>query len=151
MSCNNRWRELSQYIASIPQEEYQHHSRIHKLHSLSTDSTPCYIKRDDELSFGISGTKVRKLRTLIASLKKRNIAHACVIDTFHSSNVLALCQLLIENRIIPKLFLLKGSIPENPVGNYLLTRLFVAEKSITWVERSAWKSVNQLAEEESKR
>ena len=90
------------------------HSRAHSLNSL-----PGWIKREDELSFGISGPKLRKLTPLIAALKKEK--GAIFYGSAYSNFILGAVQLLIENQIDYRL-VLKMPHTDKVVGNlaYLL-------------------------------
>eukprot|EP00742_Colponemidia_sp_Colp-10_P016471 GILJ01018877.1.p1 GENE.GILJ01018877.1~~GILJ01018877.1.p1 ORF type:complete len:331 (-),score=35.45 GILJ01018877.1:359-1321(-) len=107
---------------------------------------PVYVKRDDELGFGLSGSKFRKCRSLVASLKQKQIQVAAVIGGRYSNNVLGLSQLLIENGIRPVLFL-KGVRADNAQakGNLLLTKMFVGENDIQWIDPQQWTSVMHIA------
>ena len=116
-------------------EKYPQNSRIHKLFKLTSKEAAVFIKRDDELGFGASGSKIRKYLSLIPFIKKENFNEVIVIGSSHSNNILTATQLLIENEISPILFLF-GNKKENLTGNYLLTRLFVDQKSIYWIENS---------------
>ena len=138
--------EIKQLIQAIqPLMAYPYHSRVHKLKTFNGPHLTCYVKRDDELSFGISGSKLRKYLSLIPYLLKSNITTAILMGGSHSNNILSLSQLLIENGIEPRLFLLgdKNSLLR---GNLLLTRLLVPEKNIQWVSRQAWPQVASLAQ-----
>jgi 1-aminocyclopropane-1-carboxylate deaminase len=90
------------------------HSRVHKLKSFKG-----YIKREDELSFGISGPKLRKLLPLIESLK--NERGAVFVGSAYSNFILGAVQLLTEEEIPFKLKL-KMPHTKNVTGNlkYLL-------------------------------
>lgn len=120
-------------------------SRIHLLKSFTTHRRNVYIKREDELSFGISGTKYRKYASLVLFLEKNAIELVGVIGGAHSNNVLGLCQILRERGIAIKLFL-RGEEREELRGNLLLTHLFIDKEDITWIPRADWSSVYQLAE-----
>jgi 1-aminocyclopropane-1-carboxylate deaminase len=52
--------DLTQVIAGIDMAPLPHRSRIHALRSFSRGY--CFVKRDDELGFGVSGTKVLRER-----------------------------------------------------------------------------------------
>lgn len=123
-------------------KDYNQKSRIHSLQSFPPN---CFVKRDDELSFGISGSKLRKYISLIPFLEKNNIQEVVVIGSAYSNNVLGLNQLLIEQSIKPTLFLLSNDISKK-MGNYLLTSLFVPQSSIHWISRKNWPHVKDLAE-----
>ncbi len=100
------------------------HSRVHPLNSL-----PGWIKREDELSFGISGPKLRKLIPLIHALKKEK--GAVLYGSAYSNFILGAVQLLTENRIDYR-FVLKKAHTSKIVGNlqYLL-RMVPLEKILS--------------------
>jgi len=113
------------------------HSRIHRLRYIDKPGTEVYVKREDELGFGISGTKVRKYLSLFAHLKNQGKAHAVVVGGAYSNNVLGLSQRLIEKGIMPHVFL-RGAPPAVYKGNLLLTALLVPPKQRQWVSRAQW-------------
>jgi 1-aminocyclopropane-1-carboxylate deaminase len=125
------------------------HSRIHTLKTLGDLKSPCFVKREDELSFGISGTKFRKYLSLLPRLLEDSPDHVIVIGSAFSNNVLGLSQILIENELTPLLFLLGDSIPQ-PIGNFLLTSLFVPSHQIHWIPRKDWHKIEKIAFEYAK-
>lgn len=127
-------------LALIPQEDYPFHSRVHSLHSFSSPHTACFVKRDDELGFGISGSKIRKYRSLIPYLLQTHQHEVVVIGSAYSNHVLSFTQLLIENGLQPTLFL-RGDEQRSLQGNALLLSLFVRPSSIHWFSKEQWKQV----------
>lgn len=125
---------------------YIPHSRVHPLKTLNTPLALCKVKRDDELGFGISGSKWRKYTSLIPYLLRHNCQQAVVVGGAYSNHVLGISQLLIENRIKPKLFLL-GDSKAKRQGNSLLTSLLVPESQIRWIARKDWPQVETFANE----
>jgi 1-aminocyclopropane-1-carboxylate deaminase len=140
----SKYLQLQRILADIPQHPYPCHSRIHPLNSWNTSSQRCFVKRDDELGFGISGSKIRKYRSLIPFFLSQKIEEVILIGSAHSNHVLGMTQLLIENRIKPTLFLKKPSRLEQ-TGNFLLTSLLLPSSSLYWVNRREWKEAEQLA------
>lgn len=122
-----------------------HHSRIHPLQFIAKPNSVVYIKREDELGFGISGTKLRKYTSLMNHAKQLDIRHAVLIGGAYSNNIVGLTQLLIENNITPHL-LLRGDHPPVCQGNFLLTSLLVPTSQIEWVPRAAWHQVTSRAQ-----
>jgi 1-aminocyclopropane-1-carboxylate deaminase/D-cysteine desulfhydrase-like pyridoxal-dependent ACC family enzyme len=55
-----------------------------------------WLKRDDELSFGVSGTKYRKFASLIPFLLRSGHTHVCAIGGDYSNHLLAAKQLFTE-------------------------------------------------------
>jgi 1-aminocyclopropane-1-carboxylate deaminase/D-cysteine desulfhydrase-like pyridoxal-dependent ACC family enzyme len=136
-----RQAELESMLTQHLQAPYPIHSRIHHLNSFPKGY---YVKRDDELGFGISGSKLRKYRSLIPFLLQMGIQKVIVIGSAYSNHVLGIIQLLIENRIQPLLFL-KETKNATPQGNLLLIQLLVPE--IHWVASHAWNQVELMAQE----
>lgn len=139
-----KWKQdiLSFAVDNAPQCNYPFQSRIHKLRSFPDG---CFVKRDDELGFGVTGSKVRKFRTLIPALKNRKVKTAILIGGAYSNNILGAVQLLIENGIVPLLFLL-GEGNEEPIGIHLMIRMLVESSSIHWIPRKDWAQVAIFAE-----
>lgn len=113
---------------------YPSHSRIHPLKTFGDAQTPCFVKREDELGFGISGFKIRKYSSLIPHLQVHKIKEAILIGGPYSNNIVGLTQLMIENNIQPTLFL-HGDSDTKKIGNFLLTSLIVSSDSIHWISR----------------
>lgn len=121
-----------------------HHSRIHPLKSFSRPG--CYVKREDELGFGISGSKLRKYLSLFPAILESKASRAVVTGGAHSNHVLSMCQLLREYHIEPVLFLL-GSAPEKKLGNFLWTSLFAKEENIHWLPKGSWEVLDEVADQ----
>ncbi len=124
---------------------YPLHSRIHPLKTFGDSQTPCFVKREDELGFGISGFKIRKYSSLIPHLLANKITEAILIGGAYSNNIVGLTQLLIENSIQPMLFL-HGDTETKKIGNFLLSSLMVSNDSIHWINRNEWPNVQEIAE-----
>jgi 1-aminocyclopropane-1-carboxylate deaminase/D-cysteine desulfhydrase-like pyridoxal-dependent ACC family enzyme len=120
-------------------------SRIHPLKFISKPHSAIYIKRDDELGFGISGTKLRKYESLLVHIKQQSIKHAVLIGGAYSNNIVGLTQLLIEQDVVPYLFL-RGDQAPLYKGNFLLISLLVPAEQIYWVKRADWEQVTTGAQ-----
>jgi 1-aminocyclopropane-1-carboxylate deaminase len=132
------------------QEKYPSASRIHPLHSFANKNGAHYfVKRDDELGFGISGTKFRKYKTLLPFIKQQHYKQVILIGGAFSNNVLSCSQLLIENGIEPLLFL-KGPKPTCKSGNFLFNQLLVPPSQIHWIAHENWPHVDCIAREYAK-
>jgi 1-aminocyclopropane-1-carboxylate deaminase/D-cysteine desulfhydrase-like pyridoxal-dependent ACC family enzyme len=119
-------------------------SRVHKLNHFSAHNAGCYVKRDDELSCGISGTKLRKYSSIIPFLIEKQIKHLIIIAGPQSNNLLAALQIARELNFKVTAFLLK---PKSTIiqGNFKLSLLFLNSTDIIWVERSDWLKVDETA------
>lgn len=132
---------MSNLLDKFQFEAYCLESRIHPLKSISNT----YLKRDDELSCMISGSKLRKYASLIPHLKNLNLQKVGLIGGAYSNNIVGLSQLLIENNMQPILFLRKPSNYEIK-GNLLLIELLNDKKNIHWIERNDWSKVEEIAD-----
>jgi len=121
------------------------HSRIHPIKFISKPEAQIYIKRDDELGFGVTGTKLRKYQSLLYYIKNQAIKHAALIGGAYSNNIVSLSQLLIEQGVVPHLFLRGDRVPAYK-GNFLLSSLLVSSERIYWVKRDEWESVEIQAQ-----
>lgn len=121
-------------------------SRIHKLNHFPSNEVVCYVKRDDELGCGISGSKLRKYASLMPYLIDKGIKQLIIIAGPQSNNLLAALQMAREFKLQPTAFLLK---PRNLAiqGNFKLSSLFLTEEEIVWVERHDWPKVEELAQQ----
>lgn len=135
--------QLAQALDNIPMAPFSRRSRIHPLRSFS--QSHCFVKREDELGFGISGTKIRKYLSLLPALLQDKPDEAVVIGSAYSNHVLSFSQLLRENGIEPILFL-TGDPTCKMQGNLLYSSLIVDPKNIHWVDRTKWVDIDQMAE-----
>ncbi|CAM3111782.1 1-aminocyclopropane-1-carboxylate deaminase [Legionella steigerwaltii] len=119
-------------------------SRVHSLNHFPNHEVNCYVKRDDELGCGISGSKLRKYASLFPFLIDQGIKHLIVIAGPQSNNLLAALQLAREFKLKITAFLIEPWKLELH-GNYKLSRLFLDEQEIVWISRDKWASVNELA------
>lgn len=134
---------LKKAIERGPLAPFPRHSRIHPLRTFSVPSGTCYVKREDELGFGISGTKVRKYLSLLPSILQDKPNEAILIGSAYSNHILSFSQLLRENGIEPILFLL-GDDACKMQGNLLYSALIA--KNIHWIPRGKWHDIDQIAE-----
>lgn len=132
---------LKNRIQSCGSMHYKMHSRIHPMPNFSLNSkVHCFVKRDDELGFGISGNKLRKYNSLLSYLIEKEHEEAVLLGGPHSNNLLSLTQLLIENQIKPTLFL-RGTKPACSQGNFLLLQMLLPESSMRWIPRKEWENI----------
>lgn len=135
---------LTSLIETYPLIPYPHRSRMHKLHSFAFPDCKCYVKRDDELGFGISGSKLRKYLSLLPPILEKRPQQAVVMGGSFSNHVLSISQLLREWQIEPVLFLI-GSPQEQLHGNALWTSLFASKEHVHWIPRGNWDKLDALA------
>lgn len=119
-------------------------SRIHKLNHFPDDGVNCYVKRDDELGCGISGSKLRKYTSLIPFFLEKEMGHLIIIAGPQSNNLLAALQIARELKLKVTAFLIRPRSIEIK-GNFKLSLLFLNEEEIIWVARDQWDTVDTLA------
>jgi 1-aminocyclopropane-1-carboxylate deaminase len=119
-------------------------SRVHPLRFPAPAGL--YLKRDDELSFGVSGSKVRKYSSLLPELVEKGIRHAILIGGPNANNIVAGIQLFLEKGITPYLVLREKGDPRLHL-NQALIEYFVPQERIVWVPRRDWKKKDQIAED----
>jgi 1-aminocyclopropane-1-carboxylate deaminase/D-cysteine desulfhydrase-like pyridoxal-dependent ACC family enzyme len=137
---------LLQAISHYPLAPFPRQSRVHPLCSFSLSFCKCYVKREDELGFGISGTKVRKYMSMLPALLKEKPDEAVLIGSAYSNHVLSFSQLLKENQVDPILFLL-GDETCKFQGNLLYSALIAGKENIHWISRKNWQTVEQMAQD----
>lgn len=120
-------------------------SRVHPLNHFPHHEVSCYVKRDDELGCGISGSKLRKYSSIVPFLLENAVRHLVIIAGPNSNNLLAALQIAREFNLKITAFLIKPWKLELK-GNYQLSRLFLQEEEIVWVAREDWSGVNELAQ-----
>jgi len=134
------YRKVEEACRLETAEAFNLQSRIHRLRWF--DRSDIWVKRDDELSFGVSGTKLRKHASIIPSLKGKGIEEVVVIGGANSNNVLSAAQTLTENNIKITPFLLGP--PSQKLGNSKLFSLFVDDSEIHWISRVQWADCERL-------
>lgn len=135
---------LEASLSQIPQEDYPKHSRVHAIPFLSDEKRNFFIKREDELGFFTSGSKIRKWRTLIPALIQERVETAILIGSCQSNNVLGLTLLLKEKGIKPlPILLLPYDHP--PQGNRLFIELSLGETKPIYLKRAEWSNVDVIA------
>jgi len=136
---------LLQILNTTFKLDYAVESRIHRLASYSNPEVNCFVKRDDELSCTISGSKLRKYCSLIPFFQKEHVKKVLVIGGAYSNHILGLSQLLIENQINSYYFL-KGQLERKKEGNALFSALLIPPENIQWLSNDEWKKVEKYAE-----
>lgn len=126
------------------------HSRIHRLPSYETEAANVWVKREDELGFGISGCKKRKYLSLLPFIIANQFTKIALIGGENSNHVQAFLQLLNENKIPSLLFLKKQKNPL-PKGNSFLLKLLANPSNIHYVESEGWDRVGEVAKETMER
>ena len=102
------------------------HSRVHLM-----QKTRWYVKRDDELGFSISGSKLRKYASILPFIKKEKKPVA-LVGSFSSNHILSLVQLLKQEGISYQLFLEKT---HGAKGNAFFLSLLLRENEVIWIDQ----------------
>lgn len=129
---------LDSYLDSVSDEFYLS-SRIHLSQSYF-EHPKVYLKRDDELSSSIIGSKFRKYASLLPQLANSNKT-IIITGSEHSNNVLGIAQLLIEKNIPFNICVKKAH--DSTSGNGLWLRQLCGEK--LWVlEPTEWNNLDSF-------
>jgi 1-aminocyclopropane-1-carboxylate deaminase/D-cysteine desulfhydrase-like pyridoxal-dependent ACC family enzyme len=96
-------------------------------------SEPFYVKREDELGFGVSGSKLRKYVSILPALKKAG-KKVALIGSFHSNHVLSMLQLLKQEGLPYQLFL-QRPVSSEKEGNAFFLSLLIQENEVIWLEK----------------
>lgn len=120
-------RRLKEVCLSKITSAFPLHSRMHLMQTL-----PFYVKREDELGFGISGSKLRKYASILPFLKRERKCVA-LIGSPYSNHILSFIQLLKQEGI-PFLVFLEKTRSGSPKGNFFLLSLLLQKKEIVWVD-----------------
>jgi len=139
---------LPENIQQFINKDFVLHSRAHPLNE-PIPNGKLYIKRDDELSSGITGSKYRKFASLISFIIQNRFDEVVLIGSAQSNNVVGALQLLIENQIKSKLFLLESNEKELK-GNLLWMNLLHDMNDVVWIKRQDWKNVDGIVKEYQK-
>lgn len=133
---------LPQKIRDLIDYSLAKRSRIHRLPSDPQGNF--WVKREDELSSGISGSKLRKYASLIPALNQKSIKVAGMIGGPNSNNLVGLAQLLKENGIEPVAFV-REAADSVLRGNALLLDMLLPKDRIQRVARADWQDVEIIA------
>ncbi len=125
---------LEKKLSEYPSYNYPVSSRIHPLNQFPKGF---FVKREDELGFGISGCKFRKYRTLFPYLQQQGYKEIVVVGSAFSNHVLSITQLIIENGLQPTLFV-KGPKPTLFKGNFLFLETLLPQSSFHWISKEEW-------------
>ncbi|MCB0738183.1 MAG: hypothetical protein KDC92_11770 [Bacteroidetes bacterium] len=126
-------KKLEAFVKESILPDFPLKSRVHKANSYF-GSHHVFIKRDDELSSGIIGTKLRKYLSLIQYLKNLGKPIAA-IGSVHSNNLVSLAQMLIEFDI--EYLIIAKESNSNLKGNGIWLKQLVGNKLIT-IKRACW-------------
>lgn len=139
--------QLAQLIAKGVDSTLSHSSRIQPISGYFPlySNTPLYIKREDELSAGVVGSKFRKYLSLLPSLAAEGIIEVILIGSAHSNNVMGLAQLLIERGVGVTAFVKQPGNREL-TGNHLFLTMLLPSSRIHYITSAQWPEVEQLAE-----
>ena len=111
------------------------HTRIHPLRHAPGK---VWIKRDDELGFGTSGSKARKWVSLLPALLSRGITDVLVEGGPSSNNCVLAAQILRQHGLTPHfVFRQSRANPRtaNTTGNRLLLELLTLPEEVQWLGR----------------
>ena len=129
--------KLQKFIHDQIDQAYLLRSREHPLNTQLGKETHLFIKRDDELSFGISGCKYRKYSSLIPYLKKTGSKKVLIEGSCNSNHLVSMMQILNEEQIDATLL---TTTPHTSQGNYKLLKMLAKDKRWIQLSKEQWKN-----------
>jgi 1-aminocyclopropane-1-carboxylate deaminase len=137
---------LSSFLAPYIMPGFVLNSRIHPMHTyIKSPPGTLFIKREDELSSSIPGSKFRKFASLLSFLTKNPFDEVVLIGGANSNNILGALQLLKENSIPVSLFILESNQAE-PVANELWIKMLLNDEKIRYLSRLEWPGADKMAD-----
>lgn len=130
MTIPNPLLKLQTLCSSHICSSFNLHSRVHKMQKINL-----HVKRDDELSFSISGSKLRKYASILPALKKHPNRTIALVGSTYSNHILSLIQLLKQEGLPYKVFLEKPK-EEHPQGNFFFLSLLLFPEEIIWIDKA---------------
>lgn len=139
---NSNITSLNNWIENQIDPSYPLHSRVHTLKHF-----PCsmnwFVKRDDELSCGISGSKYRKYASLLPYLKRQGYKTVHLVGSSYSNHLVGILQLLNESQITPTVYLLESHhhvLNQDHLleGNLGFIKLLLGKNSYRMLSRKEW-------------
>lgn len=121
-------------------------SRVHPTPTLGED---VWVKRDDELSFGISGSKLRKFCSLIHYLKDGAYDYAFLTGGVYSNHLPGIVQVLNEQKMKFQIWLRKDQKSREAIANFALLQLLTEPSCFRWLDQSEWENMSSLMQKES--
>ncbi|MBM3191175.1 MAG: pyridoxal-phosphate dependent enzyme [Chlamydiae bacterium] len=119
-------------------------SRVHPLKGFPGHSQRVWwVKREDELSFGISGSKYRKYASLIPAILKKKVSKVALVGSAYSNHIVGLLQLLNEKGLPVDVFLSENK-GDKETGNRIFLKLLMGERlsrtvpKPLWAQKDAW-------------
>lgn len=136
--------DLPENVQSLIDYKLAKSTRVHPIQL--GENHRVWIKREDELSASISGSKLRKFASLIPYFKKERVEYVVAIGGPHSNNLVGLVQLLKENEIEFHL-LVRAPADRSLRGNALLLAMLSMPESCHQIDRCDWGHVHERADE----
>jgi 1-aminocyclopropane-1-carboxylate deaminase len=108
---------------------YPLHSRVHRM-----KEEYLFVKREDELGFGISGSKLRKYVSILLAIKNQN-KKVALVGSLYSNHILSFLQILKQEKIPYQLFLEKSK-SKDLKGNAFFLSLLIKEGEVIWIDKA---------------
>jgi len=128
--------QLQTWLCSFLDPSYPLHTRVHPLKSFPPEAR-WFVKREDELSFGISGSKYRKYAALMPYIQKQGYDTLHLVGSSYSNHLVGFLQLVHEYSLKPVVYLL-GSPNEPLRGNYAWIRLLLGPHPLHFLSHKEW-------------
>ena len=119
-------------------------SRVHRLPAL--EHRQVFVKREDELSCGISGSKLRKYASLLPFIMGQGISEVALIGGPHSNNLVGLLQIFKERGIDPWLFVREAGDAELKGNALIINMLLARPEQLIRIKRTRWSEAPAIAQ-----
>ena len=128
-------------------EELIHPTRIHLLENYISTDVKVYLKRDDELSASMIGSKRRKMIGILAFIQLQKIEKVIVEGSYSSNFVMALSQIVNEKRCCELFYLLKKPLSDTSTQNIRLIDWFLTKDNHVLLDSLLWKNRAEVAKD----
>ncbi|PCI92308.1 hypothetical protein COB11_07705 [Candidatus Aerophobetes bacterium] len=134
-------RTLFEFLHNKIDSHFNLKSRVHSLNNQDHKDVNLHLKRDDELSFGISGSKYRKYSSLILHLKKIDCKDVALVGSAYSNHLVGIMQLLNENCINATIFTKK---PREEKGNLVFLKALAKGSTWHYLSNEQWQNKDAI-------
>ncbi|MFW7379139.1 MAG: 1-aminocyclopropane-1-carboxylate deaminase/D-cysteine desulfhydrase [Oligoflexus sp.] len=133
---------------SLAQQSWSLQSRAHPWPQLARG---VWLKRDDELSASMSGSKLRKLASLSTAWQQDGAELVLACGGAQSNHLPALLQVIRQTALACQIWVWGRRDHLAARGNQALLQMLVCEEEMHWLAREDWPQVTKLMQEAKER
>ena len=131
----------------LDEDKSRLNSRVHPLRGFDAD---VYVKREDELSFGISGSKLRKLLGIKKEVLRLGAKKIHIIGGLNSNHLLSSLQMVRELGLEFEVHCLEQHSKQMRGNRFLCEMLLGSDAKLNFVPREQWKTLQSDLEDKFK-